>query len=381
MKKVRLGIIGVGVMGQEHARQSGKIKEVELTAVADVNAKTAVDVGEKYNVPFFADHRQLINSGLVDAVVVAAPHNFHVPISCYALKKGIHVLVEKPLAVTVGEADKLIRAAKKSRRIFGVMLQQRLTPHYQAAKKIIAGGGVGKIYRVSMVIPWWRAQAYYDSGDWRATWKGEGGGIIINQFPHNLDMLCWLVGMPQRVYGWVKTRYHRIEVEDEAYAVLEYASGSSAYIYSSTFETPGVDRMEICGEKGKLLIEGGKVRYWKLSQTLPKGIKNSVSKWSAPASREMKIRTSKSNPGHSGVTRNFARAILKKEKLLISGEEGIRGLELGNAILLSGKKGVPVKLPLNRGEVERLLERLRRKSSTKSRARKSKAGERAPYLK
>jgi len=380
MKKVRLGIIGVGAMGQTHARMSEKSKEVELSAVVDVNAGRAAEVGEKYEVPFFTDHRQLINSGLVDAVSVVTPHNFHVPISCDALKKGIHVLAEKPLAVTVGEADKLIRAAKRSRCVFGVMLQQRLSPHYQAAKKIIAGGGLGKISRVSMMIPWWRSQLYYDSGDWRATWRGEGGGLTINQLQHNMDILCWLVGMPKLVHGWVKTRYHQIEVEDEVYAVLEYANGSNAYIYSSTFETPGADRMEICGEKGKLLIEAGRIRHWKLHQTLPKGIKASDSKWSVPPSREMKVRVSTSDPKHGGVMRNFARAILKKEKLLIPGAEGMMALELGNAILLSGKKGAPVKLPLKRGEVKRLLDGLQRKSTLKRSARKSKAGELAPYI-
>ncbi len=365
MKKVRFGIIGIGNMGKVHATQMGPIKEIELTAVADVDAKTAAGAGESHGVPFFTDYRELIDSGLVDAVLIATPHYDHPGIGIYAFKKGLHVLCEKPLAVTIGAADKLIQAAKKSRRKFGVMLQQRRYPPYRAAKKIIDSGRLGKIYRVSMVCPWFRNQAYYDSGSWRATWVGEGGGILINQLPHNLDIINWLLGAPEQVQGWVKTRHHKIEVEDEAYAVLEYANGANGYIYASTFEAPGSDRMEICGEKGKLLIEGWSVRYWTLSQALPEFIRKSKLAWANPTAKEIKVKLPKAGKGHADITRNFALAILKNEKLIAPGAEGIRSLELGNAILLSGMENRPVKLPLKRAEVERLLTRLRHKSKKK----------------
>ncbi len=380
MKRVKFGVIGTGNMGCAHISYIVGSREAKLAAVCDIDESTASTIGAQYSVPWFTDHRKLINSGLVDAVIVATPHYFHVPISLDALKKDIHVLVEKPVAVTVGEADKLNRAAGKSRCKFSIMFQQRLAPRYQAARKIIDDKGLGKVYRVSMVIPWFRTQAYYDSGGWRATWKGEGGGLIINQLQHNLDILCWLVGLPQTVHGWTYTKQHKIEVEDEVCAVLEYADSVTAYIYASTFETPGNDRIEICGEKGKLLIAGENIRYWKIAQPTPVFVKKNKNTRASPVAREIKVCLNKNNPGHGGIIRNFVRAIQGKEKLIIPGEQGTRPLELGNAILLSSMQKSSVKLPLKRREVEELLARLRRKSKAKPRVRKSWTGERAPYL-
>ncbi len=369
MKKVKLGIIGVGGMGQGHADAIEKVEESELRAVCDADKGTAVEVGKKHGVAYFSDYRQLIGSGLVDAVIVATPHYDHPPIGIAALKKGLHLLCEKPLAVTVGEADKLIKVALRTKLKFGVMFQMRAEAHYRAAKKLIEEGRLGEIYRTLLFSGWFRNQAYYDSGGWRATWKGEGGGILINQSPHTLDIFTWLGGMPSKVQGTVKTRRHKIEVEDEAAALLEYANGASGYLYASTCEAPPGDRMEFCGDKGKLVVEGNRVRFWSIPATLSGFTRESKGMWEKPECREEAVEMQAAPAGHGAIIRNFARAILKGEKLIAPGAEAINSLELGNAVLLSGMRGKAVKLPLKRREVEKLLEELRQGSEEKEKVK------------
>jgi len=369
MKKVRFGIVGVGGMGQGHAEALEKIEEADLRAVCDIDRQTAVEVAKKHGVEYFLDHKELIKSGLVDAVIVATPHYDHPPIGIAALKKGLHLLSEKPLAVTVGEADKTIKAAAKSGLKFAVMFQMRAEAHYRAAKQLIEDGRLGELYRTLLFSGWFRNQSYYDSGDWRATWCGEGGGILINQSPHTLDMFTWLGGMPTAVQGMVKTRKHNIEVEDEAAALLAYANGAHGYLYASTFESPSGDRMEFCGDKGKLVIEGSKVRFWSIAGSVQRSIDEGTGMWDSPEYQEESVELKMAPAGHPAILRNFARSILRGEKLMTPGEEAIHSLELANAVLLSGMTDKRVMLPLKRKEVEDLLEKLRRGSQKKTNVR------------
>lgn len=217
--KVRFGVIGTGGMGSGHCTSIPNIPDCTLTAVCDTDLKTRTAIAEKCNVPAFDNHTALLDSGLVDAVIIATPHYFHPPIAIEAFQKGIHVLSEKPLGVTVGSADAMLKAAKESGKKFGIMYQMRGERQNQAARAIIESGRIGKIYRTSLIMGWFRTQAYYNSGGWRATWDGEGGGVLINQSPHALDLFSWLGGLPSRITAQTRTSLHDIEVEDEAVAL------------------------------------------------------------------------------------------------------------------------------------------------------------------
>ncbi len=222
MDTVRFGIIGVGGMGSGHARNMPFIDEVELTAVCDISPQALGVATEAFGVPGFATHTELLDSGLVDAVIVATPHYFHPPIAIDAMERGIHVISEKPMAVTVSGAEAMIEAARRTGVVFSVMFQQRTLPVSQAAKRLVDEGRLGELYRTLLIDSHFRSQAYYNSAGWRATWKGEGGGVLLNQAPHGMDLFTWLGGMPSRVIAKVATRQHTIEVEDEATALIEY---------------------------------------------------------------------------------------------------------------------------------------------------------------
>jgi len=230
MTKIRYGIVGTGGMGSGHARTMQSIEECSLTAVCDIVPEVAEAVGEEYNVPFFTDYHDLIDSDLVDAVMVATPHYFHPEICIYAMERGKPVISEKPIAVTVSGADAMVEAAQRTGVPFAVMHQSRSEPIWQAAWDLVKSGRLGELYRTMLVYADFRSQAYYNSAGWRATWDGEGGGVLINQSPHSLDRFTWLGGLPNRVTAFNATRNHRIEVEDVAAAMLEYPNGAVGYV-------------------------------------------------------------------------------------------------------------------------------------------------------
>ncbi|MGQ9515420.1 MAG: Gfo/Idh/MocA family protein [Thermoproteota archaeon] len=365
MEKVRFGIVGVGGMGSGHASTMKNIEEVELTAVCDVDKKTSDRVAADYKVRGFTDYKELIDSGLVDAIIVATPHYYHPPVSIYAMKKKIHVLSEKPIAVTVKAADEMVAAAKANKVKFAVMYQTRSTPEYQAAKKIVSEGRLGKIYRTLCIDSEFRSQAYYDSAGWRGTWKGEGGGVLINQAPHKIDVFMSLGDLPNKVLAWTNTRRHKIEVEDEASALLSYKDGATGFYHASTNEFPSTDYLELCGEKGKLVMNEGRVRFWTLEKPLQEFSDTTPQMWDQPKAHEEEVPLEKRESGHGAIIRNLARAILYSEPLLSPGEEGLMSVEFINAVILSGKLGKPVKIPVDRKAYEAFIERMKRTSKPK----------------
>src|SRR5512141_1985448 len=263
MTKVRLGLIGLGNIGQHHAAylSAAKVNRAELVAVSDaVPAKL-----EKFrSLKTFTDAEALIRSGLVDAVIIATPHYQHTTLGIAALNQGLHVMVAKPISAHKADAERLIAThGNHPKLVFAGMFQMRAEPRYLKIQKLLQAGELGRLVRMSWIMTdWFRTEAYYASGGWRATWKGEGGGVLLNQCLHNLDAMQWLLGMPARVRGFCQLgRFHDIEVEDNVTAYLEYANGGTGTFVSSTGETPGSNRFEIVGTRGKLVLEADKLKF------------------------------------------------------------------------------------------------------------------------
>jgi len=360
MEKVRLGVIGLGGMGQGHLRSIKEVQEAELTAVSDIDPEINKKISEEYGVPGFTNYEELLESKLVDAVLIATPHYFHPEIGIAAMRRGIHCLSEKPIAVSVSDADRFVEEAQRSGVVFSVMYQQRTLPQVRLARKIMESGRLGQIRRTCMIEPNYRSQAYYDSATWRATWKGEGGGVLINQAPHGIDLFLLLGGMPSRVTAKVRTRLHNIEVEDEATALLEYPNGAWGYYYSTTNEAPRTSFMEICGDNGKMVYQGGLLKLYSLKTSIPEFTFSAKEMWASPEVVEEKLELPQCETGHKEIIRNFCRSILFKEKLIASGEQGIWSVEFINALILSGKKGKPVDIPVDREEYAELLNGLKK---------------------
>jgi predicted dehydrogenase len=372
MDKVRCAVIGVGAMGSDHCRNINEdISEVELTAVCDTNPDALLPIAEKFSVPGFATHQELLESGLVDMVIIATPHYFHPPIAIDAFKKGLHVISEKPIAVTVSDADAMIKAAKEADKIFGVMHQMRSSPRLRAVKKMIQDGLIGEINRTNMIFPSFRCQAYYNSQEWRATWTGEGGGILINQAPHALDLLTWWGGLPSRVTGFTRTRLHDIEVEDEAWALLEYSNGAIGYLYASTTEEPYDLEIDICGDRGRVKDDNSGLKFLQCKESISEFNKNAKGMWDGigadPIPLELPKDPEGTLEGHAGIIQNCARAIKDKETPLFSpGEDGLAVVEMINAITLSSRRNKPVDVPVNRAEYDELMDELKATSKHKT---------------
>ncbi len=365
MDKVRFGVVGLGNMGSFHVTSFKDIPDTQLTAICDADvarlekiAKTAPS-----DVKTFTDYRQMLDSGLVDAVIVAVPHYFHGEITLAAWQRNIHVLCEKPICVSVREARQINEAYKKYPQLkFGIMFQMRTSPMYVKLRELIADGELGPITRMTWIATdWFRTHAYYGSGGWRATWEGEGGGVLINQCPHNLDQIGWITGLtPQRVTAvGAIGKYHPIEVEDEMSAIIEFTSGAVGHFITTTGEAPGTNRLEIAGDRGRIIAEGGKLSFRRTRKPVSEINRTSKESFAQVETWDIDIPTNKSGPeGHKIITGNFARAILKDEPLLSPGIEGIKGLELGNAIMMAGLTRKPVDFPVNGDAYDALLKDL-----------------------
>jgi len=366
VKKVRMGIIGLGGMGQQHVRFVRELPEAELTAVSDIDEKITKEISEKYKVPGFVDSRELLESGLVDAVLIATPHYFHPPIGISAMERGIHCLSEKPIAVSVKEGDRFVETSRKNNVVFGVMHQYRTLPEIRLARKIVESGKLGEIRRTCSVNLWYRSQAYYETASWRGTWSGEGGGVLINQAPHSIDLFLLLGGLPSTVTAKTRTRLHDIEVEDEVSALLEYPNGAWGYYYITVNEpSPYSTFIEISGDSGKLVYQDNSLKFYSFHPSIPEFTFSTKDMWASPQIVEEKLDLPSCETGHKEIIRNFCRAILYGEELIAPGEEGLWTVEFINALILSGKKDKPVDIPVNREEYEELLESLRRSSQEK----------------
>jgi predicted dehydrogenase len=357
VEPVRLGLVGVGGMGASHLKmEHGVVEEVHFTALCDVNRPLLEQKSRELDLPGFADYHALIDSGRCEAVLIATPHPFHAPVAIYAARRGLHVLTEKPIAVTVSEADAMVDAAREHGALLGVMFQERTHPLYRTAHRLVSSGALGPLYHCMLIAShWFRSQPYYDSGTWRGTWKGEGGGVLMNQAPHSLDLFIWLAGQPRSVTAQAFTRGHDIEVEDTVSALLDYGGGYTGYLYTTTAQWPGTMRLELSGEYGQLAVEDDRLRLYRLAQPLSESLRSGPIFERPDGSWEDVLLDPVDGRGHVEVVRRFAHAVREGTPLVADGVDGLRALELANAVLFSGYTGQRVTLPLDRGSYDAFL--------------------------
>lgn len=362
-KHIRIGVIGLGVMGRYHANTllEGKIARGRLAAVCD--GFSAAREPFEGKVKTFSTTTELIQSGEVDAVIIATPHYSHTTIGIEAFEADLHVLVEKPISVHKADCQRLIEASRKRPgKIFSVMFNLRTTPIFQKLKQLIDSGELGKIQRVNWIVTtWFRTGAYYASGGWRATWAGEGGGVLLNQCPHQLDLFQWFFGMPDRVRSFCRFgQYHDIEVEDDVTAYMEWNDGKTGVFIASTGEAPGTDRLEIMADRGRVVMEAGKLSFTRNETAASDYIANGP-RGGAPSIWNVEIPVAPAAAGgigHIEITQNFVDAILSPggPGLIAHGEEGLHSVELANAMLFSTFRDLTVDLPLDAEAYARALE-------------------------
>lgn len=345
MEKLRYGIVGVGNMGSAHAKNfmAGKVEEGVLGALCDIDEAKRAACKEKYpEIPVFEDAEDMFKSGLIDVAVIAVPHYDHPRLVIRALECGLHVITEKPAGVYTKQVLEMNEAAKKSNKLFGIMYNQRTNPTYALIREMINSGELGHIKRVQWTVTnWYRSQSYHDSAAWRSTWATEGGGTLINQNPHQLDLWQWMFGMPKKLVSHAFFgKYRNIEVEDEVTAYMEYENGITGVYITSIAEAPGTNRLEIACDMGRLIVEDNKIRFDKLEMSEPEFDKTWTTGFGAPKSETVYPEvTGDAGPQHVGIFNNFTSAVLHGTPLLAPGIEGINGLTISNAMHYSTWKG------------------------------------------
>ncbi|WP_110291803.1 Gfo/Idh/MocA family protein [Lachnotalea glycerini] len=353
MDKVKLGIIGIGNMGTGHAKNiiKGEVKEIELCAVADCKEarRNWAEENLSEDITVFESGDQLIEAGICDAVLVATPHYEHPRLVIKALEHGLHVLCEKPSGVYTLQVREMNEVAAKHELVFAMMFNQRTNHVYRKMHELVQGGTLGKIKRVNWIVTdWYRTQSYYDSGEWRATWAGEGGGVLLNQCPHNLDLLQWICDMPSSVRAFCHNgKWHNIEVEDDVTAYLEYPNGATGVFITTTADAPGTNRFEITLEKGKLVCEEDKLTLFELNVSEREHCFREMEGFKKPEGHFVELETDGLNPQHIGVMKAFAGKILHGTPLVADGSEGINGLMLSNAMHLSSWLKKTVEIPFD----------------------------------
>jgi predicted dehydrogenase len=353
MSEVAIGIIGIGGMGSIHVKHltNGDVPGTKLAAVCDIKSDrlewARATLGD--DVRRFGNAADLFAAKVVDAIIVATPHYFHPELVMQSLDHDLHVLSEKPAGVYTRQVREMNERAAGSDKKFAVMFNQRSHSEHLKLRELVHAGEIGEVLRTNYIITdWFRAQSYYDAGGWRATWSGEGGGVLANQCPHNLDLWQWICGMPKRVRAFIGFgKYHDIEVDDDVTAYVEYESGATGLFVTTTGEAPGTNRLEITGDRGKLLLENGQITFWRTSVPVSQFRREYQGGFGSPEVWKCDISASAVGEGHVGILKNWIGAILRDEPLLAAGQEGINGVELSNAMLLSAWLDDWVDIPVN----------------------------------
>lgn len=356
----RYAIIGCGAgIARHHLEALVQVPGAQIVGMCDLDATRGSERAQQHNSPFFTDHRLMLRETRPDVGVICTPHPFHAALALDCFQEGAHVLTEKPMAVQVSEADAMIAAAERAGRILAVNFQNRFRPVVERAREFVAGGGVGALVRVLCIEPWYRTAAYFQAAAWRATWRGEGGGVLMNQAPHTLDLMCHLAGEPTRVLGKTRTRRHAIECEDTAEAMLEYSNGASGYFYASTLEWGVTPRLQVTGECGALELVGNQLTTYRFAEPLPEYMVTSAEKYRGPDMTIETVDLEDTSGGHLAVYLDLESALANGGQPRTNGREGRMSLELANAIIFSSYANVPVELPLDRAAYTSLLDELK----------------------
>ncbi len=377
-EKVKLGIIGIGNQGSTYARRLARenwVPDIQLVAIADINPDRIAWARENVSsdIAYFDDALAMLDSGLLDACVVSVPHYDHPKYVIECLRRGIHVLCEKPAGVYTEQVREMnAEAEKHPETVFAMMFNQRTNCVYRKMRELIQSGRYGRVRRANWLITnWYRSQYYYDSGDWRATWSGEGGGVLLNQCPHQLDLWQWILGLPKKVQSFMHYgQWHDIEVEDDVTTYMEYEDGHTGVFITSTGDPHGTNRFEVQMDGAQLVVENDKLYLTELEQLEQDWTKTNTQPFGSVPGKEIEVETDGLNPQHQGVFEAFAAAILRGEPLIAGGEEGLRGLTLSNAMHLSAFLGRPVEIPFDEHlYYEELMKRVassRRKAPAKA---------------
>lgn len=378
-KKVRIALIGAGAMGTPHLKDMDKYEKIDLCAVCDIDRENADKKAAQYKTKAYYDYKTLFSQEKPDAIVIATPHYAHTTIAIDAFKLGIHVLTEKPVGVHAKDVQLSTDAYLEAKKqfpglLYSAMFQQRTYGFWKKIKELIESGELGKLVRTTWIITdWFRTQSYYDNGGWRATWSGEGGGVLTNQCPHQLDLFTWFVGLPSAVTGFASIgKYHHIEVEDEVTAYLEYENGMVGHFITSTGEAPGTNRLEIVGENGKIVFEDNKLVFYRNRVSMLKQLKDSKEGFNKPENWKIDIPyTHHGEAGHRLIIENFADAILEGKPLIANATEGLASVSLGNAIMYSSfNKSTKISMPIDQDGYAKLLNDLIKNSTFKKEVKK-----------
>ncbi len=370
-EKIRVGIVGIGNMGSSHLKnyKKGEMPEIEITAVCDIKEERLQWAEKEFpEIARFDCYDKMLESGLCDAVLIAVPHYDHPPMAIKAFEKGLHVMTEKPAGVYTKQVREMNEAAAKTDTSFGIMYNQRTNPMYRKAREIVKSGEYGELRRVNWIITdWFRTQSYYNSGGWRATWSGEGGGVLLNQCPHNLDLWQWICGMPNKIKAVCRVgQWHDIEVEDDVTIYAEYPNGASGVFITTTGDCPGTNRLEITLDRAKLICEDNKLRMYVSEHASSEIIIKSEEGFASIGGEWVDVELEGENNQHVGVMNAFAANILRGEELIAKGEEGINGLTISNAAFLSSWLDKTVHLPIDEDLYYEELEKRIKSSKAKT---------------
>ena len=353
-QRLRTVFVGCGASIYPLHEKAADPARFELVGMADIDER-ARSRAETHDAPFFTDHRTMIETVKPELVVVMTPHTSHPSIAIDAMEAGAHVLVEKPMAIQVADADAMIEAAQHTGRVLAVNFQQRSRPEIRAAHDLIQSGALGELQHANMVVVWPRSHKYFRMSTWRGTWNGEGGGVLLNQSPHNLDLICYLVGLPQKVVAWARTTRHPIETEDTVQAMFEWPNGAIGSLHVSTAESGQPERMEILGTGGRLEILQGGLRFDRFDQDLREFFPQTEEIYSGPSQHAVPVELPASTGTHNDVYANLYAALREGAPLLADGESARMSLELANAITLSSRTGSLVDFPMDRTQYATLL--------------------------
>lgn len=359
MAKLRHVIIGAGAWVFKLHRPALDLDTVELIAVSDIDEARGRPRAREMNCAFYTDHRAMLADCHPDVAVITTPHPAHAPIALDCLAAGAHVLVEKPMSDSIAAAEKMVAAAAQAKRLLGVCYQRRFRPTVERARAMIADGELGALVRVACLEPVLRSAKYYREADWRGTWRGEGGGVLLNQAPHPIDTLCHLVGMPSRLIGSTRTARHAIECEDTAHALLEYANGALGYFFAGTAETSVKPNLQIVGDKGALEIFDTQLKIYSFADSIPEYIASSEEIFDRMKKQVEVFDLPDTTGNHVSIYRDFHTAILEGRQPRANGHEGLMSVEFANALIYSAQKQIPVTFPLDRAAYANLVGELR----------------------